>query len=156
LHITHEHTVDVPFLSSVEIRVTISLLQKGSNVKAQYLVLSTALYSAPGLPGWNLNISNETSSSFSVQWTNLTTLLGRQVQCFIVLFKSNRNNNSNAVHKIVNGREERTELTGLLSSSKYIVEVFGIDEMGQPYKTLEVQAMTLNGWEHITIPRLQL
>ena len=49
------------------------------------------------------------------------------------------------VHKIVNGREERTELTGLLSSSKYIVEVFGIDEMGQPYKTLEVQAMTLNG-----------
>ncbi|XP_044162898.1 uncharacterized protein LOC114956623 [Acropora millepora] len=144
LHITHEHTVDVPFLSSVEIKVTISLLHKGSNVKAQYLVLSTALYSAPGLPGWNLNISNETSSSFSVQWTNLTTLLGRQIQCFIILLKSNRNNNSNAVHKIVNGREERKELTGLLSSSKYIVEVFGIDEMGQPYKTLEVQAMTLD------------
>ena len=48
-------------------------------------------------------------------------------------------------HKIVNGREEKTEMTGLLPSSQYRVEVFGIDKRGQPYKTLEVQAKTLTG-----------
>ena len=46
---------------------------------------------------------------------------------------------------IVHGREEKTEMTGLLSSSQYTVEVFGIDKMGQPYRTLEVQARTLTG-----------
>ena len=103
------------------------------------------LLSAPVLPGWNLTISNETSLSFSVQWTNLTALLGSQVEHFIVLLKSNRNNNSNVFHKIVNGRERRTEMTGLLSSSQYTVEVFGTDKMGQPYRTLEARARTLNG-----------
>ena len=97
------------------------------------------------LPGWNLTISNETSLSFSVQWTNLTALLGSQVEHFIVLLKWNRNNDSNVFHKIVNGRESRTEMTGLLSSSQYTVEVFGTDKMGRPYKTLEVRARTLNG-----------
>ena len=101
--------------------------------------------SAPALPGWNLTISNETFSSFSVQWTNLAALLGSQVQHFIALLKSSKNNNSIVVHKIVSGREEKTEMTGLLSSSQYTVEVFGIDKMGQPYKTLEVQARTLTG-----------
>ena len=97
------------------------------------------------LPDWNLTISNETSSSFSVQWTNLTALLDIQVQHFLVLLKSNKNNNSNMVHKIVNGREEKAEMTELLASSQYIVEVFGIDKTGQPFKTLEVQARTLTG-----------
>ena len=97
------------------------------------------------LPDWNLTISNETSSSFSVQWTNLTALLDSQVQHFLVLLKSNKNNNSNMVHKIVNGREEKAEMTELLASSQYIVEVFGIDKTGQPFKTLEVQARTLTG-----------
>ena len=49
------------------------------------------------------------------------------------------------VHKIVNGREEKVEMTELLASSQYIVEVFGIDKTGQPFKTLEVQARTLTG-----------
>ena len=105
---------------------------------------------APVLPGWNLTISNETLSSFSVQWTNLTALLGTQGQHFIVLLKSSKNNNSIVVHKIVNEREERTEMTGLLSSSQYTIEVFGIDQMGQPYRTIEVQARTLTGKTNCT------
>ncbi|XP_015774187.1 PREDICTED: uncharacterized protein LOC107352362 [Acropora digitifera] len=140
----HEQIVVVPFLSSAEINVGISLIQQGSSVKAKYMVLRSALYSAPVLPGWNLTISNETSLSFSVQWTNLTALLGSQVEHFIVLLKSNRNNNSNVFHKIVNGRERRTEMTGLLSSSQYTVEVFGTDKMGHPYRTLEARARTMN------------
>ena len=107
-------------------------------------------FSAPVLPGWNLTIRNETFSSFSVQWTNLTALLGSQVQHFIALLKSSKNNNSIVVHKIVNGREEKTEMTGLLSSSQYRVEIFGIDKMGQPYRILEVQARTLNGNTNFT------
>ena len=97
------------------------------------------------LPGWNLTISNETSWSLSVEWTNLSALLDSQVQHFLVSLKSNKNKNSNVALKIVNGREEKTEMTGLLPSSQYRVEVFGIDKTGQPYKTLEVQARTLTG-----------
>ena len=108
------------------------------------------LFLAPVLPGWNLTISNETFSSFSVQWTNLTALLGSQVQHFIVLLKSSKNNNGIMVHKIVNGREDKTEMTGLLSSSQYTIEVFGIDQMGQPYRTLEVHAGTLTGKTNCT------
>ncbi|XP_015762664.1 PREDICTED: uncharacterized protein LOC107341715 isoform X3 [Acropora digitifera] len=143
LQITHQHVVEVPFLSSAEIKVTISLIRQGSWVKAYYLVLGSVLYSAPVLPGWNLTISNETSWSLSVEWTNLSALLDSQVQHFLVSLKSNKNKNSNVAHKIVNGREEKTEMTGLLPSSQYRVEVFGIDKRGQPYKTLEVQAKTL-------------
>ena len=107
-------------------------------------------FSAPVLPDWNLTISNETYSSFSVQWTNLTALLGCQVEHFIVLLKSSKTNNSIVAHKIVNGREEKTEMTGVWSSSQYTVEVFGIDTMGQPYRTLEAQARTLTGKKNIT------
>ncbi|XP_015751521.1 PREDICTED: uncharacterized protein LOC107331445 [Acropora digitifera] len=143
LSIANEHIIEVPFLSPAEIKVSISLTRHGSTVKAWYLVLGSSLYSAPVLPGWNLTISNETFSSFSVQWTNLTALLGSQVQHFIVLLKSSKNNNSIVVHKIVNGREDKTEMTGLLPTSQYTIEVFGIDQMGQPYRTLEVHARTL-------------
>ena len=97
------------------------------------------------LPDWNLTISNETSSSFSVEWTNLSALLGSQVQYFLVLLKSNKSDNSHVVHKIANGTEEKTDMTELLASSQYTVEVFGIDKTGQPFKTLEVHARTLTG-----------
>ena len=103
------------------------------------------IFSAPVLPGWNLTITNETPSSFSVQWKNLTALLGSQVQHFIVLLKTSRNNVSDVVHKIEHGRQEKIEMTGLLSSTQYTVEVFGIDKMGKPYRTIEVQARTLTG-----------
>ena len=112
--------------------------------------LKGASFSAPVLPGWNLTTSNETFSSLSLQWTNLTALLGNQVQHFIILLKSSKNNNSIMVHKIVNGREDKTEMTGLLSSSQYTIEVIGIDKMRQPYRTLEVQARTLAGKTNCT------
>ena len=107
-------------------------------------------FAAPVLPGWILTISNETFSSFSVQWTNLTVLLGSQVQHFIVSLKSSKDNNSIVIHKIVNGTEEKIEMTGLSLSSQYAVEIFGIDKMGQPYRTLEVQARTLTGKANFT------
>ena len=45
LHITHEQIVVVPFLSLAEINVSISLVQQGSSVKAQYVVLRSGLHS---------------------------------------------------------------------------------------------------------------
>ena len=110
-----------------------------------FFSFSFFFFLAPVLPGWNLTIGNETLSSFFVRWTNLSVLLGSQVQHFIVLLKSSKNNVSNVVHKIVHGTQEKTEMTGLLSSTQYTVDVFGIDKMGQPFRTLEVQARTLTG-----------
>ena len=97
------------------------------------------------LPGWKLTISNETSSTFSVQWTNLTVLLGSQMQHFIVLLKSNKNNVTNVVHKLVHGKKMKTEISGLLPSTHYTVTVFGVDKMGQPHRSLEAQARALTG-----------
>ena len=40
-----EHMVEIPFLSSAEIKVSISLARQGSTVKAWYLVLRSSLNS---------------------------------------------------------------------------------------------------------------
>lgn len=45
LFMDSEHMVEIPLLSSAEIKVSISLARQGSTVKARYLVLSSSLYS---------------------------------------------------------------------------------------------------------------
>ena len=45
LFMDNEHMVEIPFLSSAEIKVSISLARQGSTVKARYLVLRSSLYS---------------------------------------------------------------------------------------------------------------
>ena len=41
----NEHMVEIPFLSSTETKVSISMTRQGSTVKAWYLVLRSSLYS---------------------------------------------------------------------------------------------------------------
>ncbi|XP_068681521.1 MAM and LDL-receptor class A domain-containing protein 2-like isoform X3 [Montipora foliosa] len=142
--IDDEQMVEVPFLSSDEITVNISLTRLGSSVKAQYVILRSGLLSAPNFPGWNCTIVNKTPSSISVQWTDLTVLLNRQVRHFLVFLKLNEHNGSYSAHQFVNGSELGTEITGLIASSIYTVVVFGIDKMGKPYKTTDVQTRTMN------------
>lgn len=139
-----EQMVEVPFLSSDAITVNVSLTRLGSSVKARYVILGSGLLSAPTFPGWNCTIGNKTSTSISVQWTDLTVLLNRQVRHFLVLLKLKENIGSYSAHKLVNGSDLGTEITGLMASSSYTVVVFGIDKMGKPYKTKEVQTRTMN------------
>ena len=97
---------------------------------------------APLLSGWNVTVHNTTFSSMSLQWTNLTNILNRQVRHYIVLL--NRNNGSALANKVTRGNQLTTEITGLKHSTNYTLEIFGIDELGNPYRTPEVATRTKN------------
>ena len=101
---------------------------------------------APLLSGWNVTVHNTTFSSMFVQWTNLTNILNRQVRHFIVLL--NRNNGSALANKVARGNQLTTEIIGLKHSTNYTLEVFGIDERGNPYRTPEVDTRTQNSKEN--------
>ena len=102
--------------------------------------------SAPLLPGWPVTVDNITSTSIYIHWTNLTSYLGRPVQEYIVLL--NRKNDSALAHKVTHGNQLSTEITGLMHLTNYTVEVFGVDEQGQPYRTPAVNTRTKKGNEN--------
>ena len=101
---------------------------------------------APLLSGWNVTVHNTTLSSMFVQWTNLTNILNRHVRHYIVLL--NRNSGSALANKVARGNQLTTEITGLKHSTNYTLEVFGIDELGNPYRTPEVDTRTQNSKEN--------
>ena len=92
--------------------------------------------------GWNLTVENTNISSILIRWTNLTTILNRQVGHYVVFL--NRRNNSVSLHQVVDGDRLTTEIKGLTHSTNYTVEVVGIDTMGKPYKTPSEATMTAN------------
>ena len=96
--------------------------------------------SAPLLSGWRVTVANATSSSISIQWTNLTSLVSRQARNYIVFL--NRDNESALASKITYGNQLTTEITGLSHSTNYTVLVIGVDELGQPYRSMVVNATT--------------
>ena len=92
--------------------------------------------------GWNLTVENTNVSSILIRWTNLTTILNRQVGHYVVFL--NRRNNSVSLHQVVDGDRLTTEINGLTHSTNYTVEVVGIDTMGKPYQTPSEATMTAN------------
>ena len=87
-------------------------------------------------------MGNTTYSSITVQWTNLTTIIRRQVRNYIIIV--NITNGSTLAHKVTNGSQLAIDITGLMPSEIYTVEVFGVDNLGQTYKSLAVNATTKN------------
>ena len=92
--------------------------------------------------GWNLTVENTNISSILIRWTNLTTILNRQVGHYVVFL--NRRNNSVSLHQVVDGDRLTTEINGLTHSTNYTVEVVGIDTLRKPYKTPSEAIMTAN------------
>lgn len=104
------------------------------------------------LSGWKVTVENTSFSSIHIRWINLTSLLNRQVRHYIVFL--NMNNGSSLSHKITDGRQLATEVAGLKPSSNYTVQVFGIDETGQPYRSVAEDARTTKSKEYITCKKL--
>ena len=92
-----------------------------------------------------MTAENTTFASIFIQWKNLTSHLGRHIREYIVLL--NRNNDSALAHKVTHGDQLNMEISGLVHSTNYTVEVFGVDEGGQPYRTLAVNTRTKNSNE---------
>ena len=93
-------------------------------------------------------MDNTTSTSISVQWANLTSLLNRKVLHYIILL--NGTNVNTLAYEVTDGSRLSTEVDGLKHFTIYEVTVFGVDEQGRPYKTLEVNTTTKNSKEVYT------
>ena len=98
--------------------------------------------SAPLFPGWRATVDNTTFSSIFIKWTNLTRLLNRQVRHYIIIL--NRKDNDILANNVTSGNRLSAVFTGLRHLTSYTIEVFGVDKLGQPYKTLAVNATTKN------------
>ncbi len=96
--------------------------------------------SATVLPGWTVSADNATSTSILIQWTNLTSLLKRQVHHYIIFL--NKTEGDSLAYAITDGKRLNTEIDGLQHSTTYIVQVFGVDELRRSYRALEVVAET--------------
>ncbi|KAL9953476.1 hypothetical protein ACROYT_G040898 [Oculina patagonica] len=137
---SHGSLVEVPFGNSNNITVKVVLSKFKSHVRIQFVVFKNGLNAAAVLPDWTAAADNTTSQSILIRWTNLTSLLNRQVLHYIIFL--NKADGNALAHKITDGKILSTEIDGLQQSTTYRVQVFGVDELGRPYKTLEVNAET--------------
>lgn len=94
--------------------------------------------------GWNVTVFNLSSTSFDVQWTKLDTVVNRFAKFFIVEIKSFQG--TILTVEIFPGNATSTVIKGVWPSTKYRVVVFGVDSIGQPYKSLETTITTTTGW----------
>ena len=104
-----------------------------------------SLFVSPAIlvAGWNLTILNADSTSLILQWTGLDATVNHRAEFYLIEVKS-------AEHillavETVPGNISSTDIKGLNPSSTYRVVIFGVDEMGQPYKSLESVVTTKKG-----------
>ena len=93
--------------------------------------------------GWNVSIFNLTSTSFNLQWTKLYSVVNQYANFYIIEVKNVQG--TVLTLEAVSGNITNTVIKELKPSSKYRVGVFGIDSVGQPYKSLESVATTKEG-----------
>ena len=93
--------------------------------------------------GWNVTVFNLSSTSFNVHWTKLDKVVNRFAKFYIIEIKSFQG--TILTVETVPGNATSTVIKGLGPSTKYRVVVFGIDSIGQPYKSLETTITTTTG-----------
>jgi len=82
-----------------------------------------------------VTIFNLASTNFNLQWTKLYSVVNQYAKFYIVEVESVQG--TVLTLKTVPGNTTSTVIKGLKPSTKYRVGVFGIDNVGQPYKSLE-------------------
>lgn len=101
-----------------------------------HLVIWFSLVSSAILvAGWNLTILNADSTSFILQWSGLDVNVNRRAGFYLIEVKSAER--VLLAVETVPGNTSSTDIKGLSPSSTYRVVIFGVDEIGQPYKSLE-------------------
>ena len=93
--------------------------------------------------GWNVTIFNLTSTNFNLQWTKLYTVVNQYAKFYIIEVKIVQGTVLNL--ETVPGNITSMVVKGLKPTSKYRVGVFGIDSVGQPYKSSETVTTTKEG-----------
>ena len=114
-----------------------------------YFVLFFSL--AEPVLGWNVTVFNMTSTSFTIQWTKLYSGNNHYAKFYVVEVKNTQG--TILAIEIVPGNVTATVIKRLRPSSKYHVSVYGVDEIGQPYKSLESVTTTTKGTRENTLDK---
>ncbi|KAL9986057.1 hypothetical protein ACROYT_G000123 [Oculina patagonica] len=131
-----EILADVAFGLSSNISIQVNTKSQDSSIKIKFAILKKGLTSAILVSGWNLTIFNQTSTSFTLQWTKLNETFANQcAQFYLVEVKSIQG--IILTVETVPGNAATTVIERLSPSTNYRVTVFGVDDTGQPHKSLE-------------------
>ena len=93
--------------------------------------------------GWNVSIFKLAFTSFNLNWTKLYTVVNQSAKFYLAEIKSTQG--TILAVETVPGDTTSTAIKGLSPSTKYRVVVFGVDSIGQPYKSLETTVTTTTG-----------
>ena len=93
--------------------------------------------------GWNVTILNAESTSLNLQWTRLDANVNHHARFYIIEVKSI--GGVLLAMETVPGSATTTNIKGLKPSTKYRLVVFGVDDIGQPYKSEETVVTTTKG-----------
>lgn len=100
-------------------------------------------YIAVLVSGWNITVLNHGSTSATLQWTSLDANVNHQATFYIIEVKSMEG--VLLAVETVPGNATTSIIKRLRPSTKYHVGVFGVDDTGQPYKSLESIITTTKG-----------
>ena len=93
--------------------------------------------------GWNVTVLEALDTSFTLQWTRRNTKTDRVASYYVILIKSMEG--SLLAMEMVSGSTSTATINGLRPSAKYRVILYGVDGVGQSYKSQESQASTTKG-----------
>ncbi len=92
---------------------------------------------------WTTSLVDVTSTSFELQWEKLDTFITPGAKFYIVEVKCIQG--TTLTVEIVPGNATTTVIKGLRPSTQYRVCVFGVNDLGQTYKGVEIVDTTNEG-----------
>ena len=92
------------------------------------------------MSSWNVSIDNKTATSMGVSWKNLSALLSQNIPHFLSVIKSG--NGSIVSGNILQGNTTYDVFYGLSPYMEYRLNVLGVNDNGNVYKTSEVTEWT--------------
>ena len=101
------------------------------------------IYLAITVLGWNITILNDDSTILTLQWTSLDVNVNHHASFYIIEVKSIEGILLDM--ETVPGSDTTADVKGLKPSTKYLLVIFGVDNTGQPYKSVETVVTTSKG-----------
>lgn len=96
------------------------------------------------IANWNVTVGNVTTTTVTVLWNNLATLISKRVLHYISLI---RNNNGSSVinAEISSGNTTYSNIVGLSAYTEYQIRFVGVGSDGQAYKSSNITVWTAEG-----------
>ena len=95
------------------------------------------------MTNWSASSDNETTTSITVSWQNLASLLHQRILHYIVVVKSTNSSILNG--NIVPGTTTSDVFYGLTPYTEYRLSVLGVNDIRRAYKSAEGTAWTEEG-----------